>query len=226
MKHQLLSDGCLEALREDFPTSADERRIRARLVGAGLGVTLAVAPHAASAALKVGIWTGLATRFATLPLLTQVVLIAAGTATVATPAVVAYQYGHAPMVVTKGDAAAAVNTTASPVEVEHKSDDTPTVAELAAAPPNVTPSIPKARGGSLSAESATSARKVALESTLAEEAQLLDAALAAIRSGELPRARQLIDQHASRYPDGRLVAERERARRKLVDALATSANAH
>lgn len=220
MKHQLLSDGCLDALREDLPTGADERRIRARLVGAGLGVTLAVAPHAATAALKAGIWSGLATRFATLPLLTQMVLVAAGTASVSTPAVVAYQRARTPVVVSSRDATAAL-AEASPGVVEVDDSRAP---EMAAAPLEVAPSAPKGRGGLINLEPAASTRKVATESTLAEEAQLLDAALAAIRGGELIRARQLIEQHASRHPDGRLVAERERARRKLVDALAASAN--
>jgi hypothetical protein len=221
MKHQLLSDGCLDALREDLPTSADERRIRARLVGIGLGVTLAVAPQAASAALKVGIWSGLATRFATLPLLTQMVLVAGGTAVVATPAVVAYQQSRTSALVTSGDGVA-ILAGSSPVAVE--SDGSPAAAKAPEVPLDIA-FAPKIRADSLNAESAASARKVVAESKLAEEAQLLDAALAAIRSGELIRAGQLIERHESRYPDGRLTAERERARRKLIDALAVRANA-
>lgn len=223
MKHKLLSDGCLDALREDLPTSADECRIRARLVGAGLGVSLAVAPHAATAALKVGIWSGLATRLATLPLLTQMVLVAAGTATVATPAVIAYQGVRGPALVTSGDAA---TSPANPAPAAIHVDVSAVQAASAVSPLDTAAAITKVRGGLINPESAASTRKTPTESTLAEEAQLLDAALVAIRGGELSRASQLIEQHASRYPEGRLVAERERASRKLVDALAASARAH
>lgn len=50
---------------------------------------------------------------------------------------------------------------------------------------------------------------------LRDETQLIAGALEAIRAGDGPRARRLLDEHARRYPDGLLADERETARERL-----------
>ena len=56
------------------------------------------------------------------------------------------------------------------------------------------------------------------ESTLREETELMDRALSALRSGDTANARELLRAHATRFPNGALVRERERALVRLKDA--------
>lgn len=53
--------------------------------------------------------------------------------------------------------------------------------------------------------------------TLAEETRLLDAAFAELAAGNHARATQLLAEHESRYPQGLLSKERERAKSKLSE---------
>jgi hypothetical protein len=55
------------------------------------------------------------------------------------------------------------------------------------------------------------------KTTLAAETRLLDAAFAALAAGNRVRAAQLIAEHASRYPQGLLTKERERAKARLSE---------
>jgi hypothetical protein len=54
-------------------------------------------------------------------------------------------------------------------------------------------------------------------STLGEETALMDAALAALRAGDLATAARYLHAHEQRYPNGLLRRERDRARRTLLD---------
>lgn len=217
MNHQLLSDGCVEALREDLPTTADERRITTRLAAAGLAVSTALASQSASAAATSGLWSAIAVKFGSLPLLTQLVVVTAGTAALATPPVVFYESTRATRpAVTKPVTLAVPSSPSSssaqaptPIVAASVSPIAPTNRVSANAPANEQPAPP---------------RKSSSESSLSDEARLLDTALASIRSKDLRQAQQLIEQHALRYPKGQLAAERERARAKLTQALDASTN--
>jgi hypothetical protein len=61
----------------------------------------------------------------------------------------------------------------------------------------------------------TDANNRASVTTLREERALVDGALIAMSSGDRKRAAELLDAHASRFPNGLLRLERERARSKL-----------
>ena len=54
-------------------------------------------------------------------------------------------------------------------------------------------------------------------STLGEETALMDAALAALRAGDLPTAARYVHAHELRFPNGLLKRERERARRTVLE---------
>jgi hypothetical protein len=54
-------------------------------------------------------------------------------------------------------------------------------------------------------------------STLGEETALMDAALSALRAGELASAARYLQAHEQRFPNGLLRRERERARRTLLE---------
>jgi TolA-binding protein len=56
-------------------------------------------------------------------------------------------------------------------------------------------------------------------STLAEETRILDAAFAELASGNQARAAQLIREHETRFPNGLLERERQRAKARLNEIL-------
>lgn len=101
-------DSYFEALREDLPSSSDEARIRKRLAGAGVMVTLAAtgktaaagstalgsAAAGSTAATKLGLVSALSIRFASLPLLAQLGVVTAGTAVVVTGPVAVAMHAH------------------------------------------------------------------------------------------------------------------------------------
>lgn len=58
--------------------------------------------------------------------------------------------------------------------------------------------------------------------TLREETALVDQALAALRAGDLALARDRVQEHERRFPNGLLRRERERARAKLEETLRRS----
>lgn len=91
MTKQPQFDHYIEALRDDLPSLSDEMRIRHRMAGAGIAVAATVATKAAvgtTAIAKVGLLSTLMTHIANLPLLTQLGLVTAGTAALATGPVV------------------------------------------------------------------------------------------------------------------------------------------
>lgn len=56
---------------------------------------------------------------------------------------------------------------------------------------------------------------LASEDSLQAEARLIAGALEALRRGDLESSRRSLDEHARRFPEGRLAQERERARARL-----------
>ncbi|HET9959060.1 MAG TPA: hypothetical protein VFQ61_31430 [Polyangiaceae bacterium] len=120
----------------------------------------------------------------------------------ATHAVIAVSRSSVPVPTTRPDVTAPSSITAEPTQAI----GTATFAQVepAAAPsPVQAPKLTTASGS---------------ESSLREETALVDTALIALRDGDRSKARLLLETHARRFPHGLLARERERARRKLLQA--------
>jgi hypothetical protein len=220
-----------QALREDLPESADAARLRARLVSAGVLAGAVVAPGAAvGAAAGAG---GLSAKLVALPLALKVGASLALAGAVAVPVV--SRLSDTQQAETRGVLAARQVATArpaprvdDPVKLEAPSNGEPAAAEpepaatapepvvvtraAAPAPPvrEVTGTAPAARTLP-SVASFTEPAGPVDEGSLRQETALMERALAALRRGDVTSARQALAEHASRFPNGHLVRERERA---------------
>jgi hypothetical protein len=225
MTEELDLDPYLDLLRTDFPSAKDETRLRQKLVGAGIGVSATFVTKTVAAAtaslVKGGTAAKLSSWFVGLPLMAQLGIVTATTTVVATGPIWAVSHQLRPRSLPSVSNAPAA-TVASRID--------PALAAPNRAAPAPAPAVAAAsdqRSRSLvvgptqtTSRSEPSARLARTEEAreLAEEARLIDEALAAIRRGDLAQAEQRLDQHATRFEDARLAAERERARARLAEA--------
>jgi hypothetical protein len=222
-------DSYLDALRRDLPSAADEARIRRQLMGAGLAASLTLTAKAAAAGsatvAKFGLISSLSLRFANLPLLSQFGLVVATTTAIATGPVVATMRLHEAPSVAESAKVATRQANSDPGALNFPKSAGPAAAPVE--PATGTKPLITAQGytSTLVApkvvaplEAAAPAQELAAASALAEETRLIDAALFAIRDGELSLATQLLDEHQAHFPQARLARERQRARKKLDEA--------
>lgn len=218
-----------EALRADLPSQDAEARLRRRLLGAGLAVGNGIAATTAAAA-----GTGAVAKAATLSWGLKVGLAAA----VAIPSVgLLWEHSQHPSSAVTATAVAP-SATHRPVAVPEPAALQPVAIEPALTTPLVA-EAPRARvaarrdepSPSLAATALATApsqnefaapeavplREASAVSTLREETQLLDRAFAALGAGNQEAARRLVAEHESRYPQGLLVKERERAKIRLSE---------
>jgi len=229
------------ALRADLPTSAQQERVRRRLLAAGLAVGAEVATTSAAAtASQTSVAASAAAKFGALPWAAKIGLSFALTTTVlsaplwvrsatkptahamdtrpATPSAPAVAHrattgAVAPVVAepTLPESNAAPALEATPIAAGPRSTDS-----AASAPTQE----PKRDGtapavAAFAAESNGKPSSAQATSTLAEETRLLDRAFAALTAGDSETAAALIAEHERRFPDGLLRQERERARDRL-----------
>jgi hypothetical protein len=222
-----------QALREDFPESADTARLRARLVSGGVLAGAVVAPGAAvGAAASAG---GLSAKLVALPLALKLSASLAFAGAVAVPlvsrlseappktngALAARPLGTALQAPSRDDATERVArktepptaelvpavTTPEPIVVARATPPTPPVRAVATTPgARPLPSV----------ASFTAPAEPLDEGSLRQETALLERALAALRRGDAAGARQALAEHASRFPNGHLVRERERALERML----------
>jgi hypothetical protein len=219
------NDPFTEELRLDLPKAADETRVRARLISAGvLAGASVVVPGAATAAAAPSI--GLFSKLVALPLLAKV---GAGVAvaTLASVPVVAHlardtvstQQAHAtvtpvaPLPAPKPELVAAAPT---PLPAEEPSvTPTPplTPRTLVATRERVVeqPLPTRPSVGSFAPASAP-----VDEGTLRAETALMEHALAALQRGDVTTARRGLAAHAAQYPNGHLAPERQRALERML----------
>jgi hypothetical protein len=224
-------DAFEQALRSDLPSPDTEARLRRRLVGAGLAVgngiaaTTAAASSATTAAASA---TGVVAKLVGASWGVKLGLAAA----VAIPSVGLWLDRDEraavtiPSAVVPATAPSAASTPASqraevPVAVEAPAAiASARVSAPRAVKPSTTEAAPVARQA-LPSQVAFAAspdpHPAQAGSTLGEETRLLDRALSALGEGDQQRAAQLITEHESRYPQGLLVKERERAKTKLSE---------
>ncbi|HEX6271716.1 MAG TPA: hypothetical protein VFZ53_01685 [Polyangiaceae bacterium] len=227
-------DPFLDALRADFPSRGDERRLKQRLLAAGVGVTTGVvAPGAAAAGLAgVSSLPGVVLqKFGALSWVTKVGL-AGVAAAVAAPAVYvastptpqaveALSPNPHPRAAVRATSPRPVATVLAPERSEPSEDER--VAPLsparpAPAPPVVMPAarelveLPRRVAGASSASFPVDEDDgVRPPSSLAEETVLVERALYALRQGDRDGARRALAEHARRFPSGLLARERDRA---------------
>lgn len=232
-------DSLIDALRSDLPQGERAARLRARLAAAGIvagGVVAAPGTAAGTSAAaagakasvvskslftlggsKLGVAAAVVTAAVSVPVASYVVLDAREPShsipapATGAPAAQRDQASEAarpnePVVpqaapvepVTAAEPRARVNATSA----------SPRTAPVAATPSRDERSAPAA-APSVAAFPAIGERSS--QSTLREETELMDRALSALRAGETTRARELLGAHATRFPNGALVRERERA---------------
>jgi len=223
-------DPFTEALRLDLPSADDGRRVKARLVSAGLFAGAGVALPGAALATS----GGLLAKLGALPIAAKIGASAVVVGVVAVPVL-----GRSPRedendrartsnaqvaTVTRSKAAPAP----APTRPELRPDETlPSPANEPApepAPPTMR-SAPARPGvaAALPPETPTPSPGPAVgsfpvvvdapvdEGTLRAETALMERALAAIRRDDFATARSLLAAHAAQYPNGHLKRERERA---------------
>ncbi len=216
-------DPYLVALREDWPSRRDEARVRRRLIGAGLGVSVVFLPKtvaASSSLFKTGLLSSLASRFMSLSLVSQFsVVTAATTVAITVPVWFAEESSGAPSParhVQTGAAPTYIQRPAPPAAIQQAAPNSATALTL------VPTSIGMNTSGVVAKQTVTTASEAPKpargSSSLAEETRLLDAALSAIRAGELTRAARLLDEHEVRFEPAKLGRERQSARKKLEEA--------
>lgn len=217
----------LDALRNDLPTASDEARIRRHLTAIGLGVTVTAVTHASTAAVsslgKVSLLSSWSLRFADLPLLSQLGLVTAATAVLATgPAVVIMNGAPSKETSLATLSAPAPRTKTFDTTAPHpRSHLTPTeMASTASMKPRLSMEpLTETAPQSPSLRSRPSRAQLdEKNSTLAEETGLVDSALSAIRATRFDDAARLLRTHEERFPHGTLELERERAVQKLREA--------
>jgi hypothetical protein len=196
-----------------------------------------------AAATKLGLVPTLLAQVVRLPLLAQLGLISAGTAAVATGPVVVVNHWisksgpaqvaeprrapvHSPAVVPHNGSRVTLGQSAmdegAALPTLNPSPASPQPhADVATA--SVRPELSQPRGDvttttSMSGIQPSAKRGIAESSGLAEETRLIDAALSAIRNGDLTLAAQLLNEHTTRFPNAKLANERTRALQKLDTA--------
>jgi hypothetical protein len=238
-------DSVLEqALRHDLPSVDTEARLRRRLLAAGVAVGNGIATTTAAAsgaAVSNAAATGLVTKV--LGLSWGVKLGLAAAVTIPTLGLWLDDRGLAPQSSARHGAVRAAATAAKGAPLA-PSPALPALAAVAAEPdvgvaaaaeraparrdrPAVEPATVGVAEAPRLAEhpsqsnfaTAPAAPLAAVQapSTLADETRLLDAAFAELTAGNRARAAALIAEHESRYPQGLLKKERERAKTRLSE---------
>jgi hypothetical protein len=238
-------DALVDALRSDLPNDADERRVRTRLLGAGVAVTTAViAPTATAAGMATGSSAPVALlhKLGALSWLTKVGL-AGVTATAAVPLAIHWS--------NQQPSGASLATAPVTPQITHQALQQPkakprAASELLVLPTPVPAPAPKTEGERVLLEAAPAPEPQALPAhaapvsavgpgpvaafpveeskdaralgTLGEETELVERALYALKLGDREGARRALAEHGRRFPNGLLARERERA---LARALAT-----
>lgn len=233
-----------EALRADLPSKDAEARVRRRLLAAGVAVGNAVAATtaAASGAGATTVATagaGAIAKLATLSWGLKVGLAAAVTIPSAGLLWEHHQRGSAAPVAATTAATGGADATTEPAtapplpKIDLPASEPPATPEPATeasstraaarreepSPPLATPPAPLAPSRREFAPPGEAARdrEAPASTTLSEETKLLDRAFAALSAGDRDAARRLVAEHESRYPQGLLVKERERAKNKLSE---------
>jgi len=229
-----------EALRNDLPSRETETRLRRRLLAAGVAVgngvatTTAAAGSAATGSAATGVvakvaglsW-GIKLGFAAVVAIPTLGLLLDGQSgrSMATPPAVV-----APAPAAKPQAVSIATKPAAALDIADAKAEAVALEPERGAPKTVklgATEAPPAAGerafGSTHPSQAdfgaaeAPARSPQVASTLADETRLLDAAFAALTAGDRAHASQLIQEHESRYPQGLLQKERERARLRLSE---------
>jgi hypothetical protein len=238
-------DALIDALRSDLPSEDHERRVRARLVSAGVlagaGLTLPGVAAGASASAK----AGLLSKLALLSWGAKVGLASAVIAAAAVP--VMNRLGPEPKSEAPSAAESPVQTdnASSPREPLHGTPEgnrerltepsppstpakaPPRPSQRTAPRQELPPPAPPEPGAALPAggssvgslpaiEDPAAGSRQQRESTLHEEADIMARALSALRTGDRATALRLLDEHARRFPNGQLLRERERARERAL----------
>jgi hypothetical protein len=229
-------DSLVAALRADLPSSRDERRVRRRLLAAGIGLTTGVAAPSATAAglgggsslsaallQKLGAlsWTvkiGLAGVAATAALPAAVYLTSAkpGSSPVETPrgapheaAPTAPSHGQVPLPVARPSVPiepGAHDVTPRGDSAHVAPEPVPSSPEPSGAEDPASPGLPSSAAFPLDVSDAERA-----PSSLGEENALIERSLYALRQGDRDGARRALEEHARRFPNGLLARERDRA---------------
>ncbi len=252
-------DPFIEALRCDLPSDEQERRIRARLVGAGVvagaGLIMPGVAGAASATANAGLvpklalWSwgakvGLAGLIVAVgvPIASELAKTETSAAppTVVTATRVAQAQNNgdsrphraeqassaAPPITFRSTTPAAIPQAASPLELARRTRPQPEVSRRDAARPGTAPTADAPSVGGFPEIETSSAARGPQESSLREEAELIERALSALRSGERTAALRWLAEHSRRFPDGQLRRERDRARERassMIDGSGSSA---
>lgn len=244
MSHDLDESSLEEALRNDLPSTETERRLRLRLLAAGVAIGNGIATTTAAAGTAAA---GATTSATAAGVFGKVLGLSWGiklgvAAAVAIPAVGLLLEPAAPAPAAQPAAlvASPAAKPQAPQPVEAARDSAPAGSATAAAPLSPEPVLERSsasgtRGTSVEAVATAAPTPAAhpsrsdfaaleppprapqVGSTLADETRLLDAVFAAIGAGERARAARLIAEHEARYPSGLLKRERERAKTKLSD---------
>jgi hypothetical protein len=223
------TDPFIDALRADLPTERDEARVRARLLAAGvIASTGLAAPGVAAGGAAAG---GLLPKLLALPMFAKVGLAATVVGLSAVPVARYNARNEVKAPATQSTvrearpaAVAAVPTLAEPVNVappslepaaatkelpRERARSLPEFSGVSVAPVTPSEAVPVVERPSSGAFAAPPAELD--EGTLRAETALIEGALAAIRGGDPTRARDLLTRHATQFPNGLLVRERERA---------------
>lgn len=246
MSHDFEESVLEEALRSDLPSTDTERRLRLRLLAAGVAVGNGVATTTAAAGTAAGsVTTGAAATgmlgkalglswgiklgvAAAIAIPSVGLWLDRGEPVTNAPHVAVLAPGAAPGAEQAATPAAAVAAAAEPAVANSPPSPEPSperaaprsarpVAAEPAAPGATEPGAVHPSQSDFAALEQPPSRAPEVGSTLADETRLLDAAFAALGKGERARAAQLIAEHESRYPSGLLKKERERAKARLSD---------
>jgi hypothetical protein len=245
----------IDALRADLPEPKQAERMRARLFSAGIiagGVIATPGAAAGSSGLSAlsgaGAQAGVVAKAAAVFGGSKVLLAALVVAGSALPVTAYIGMGSPEIAETRAVATAPRTTAAAELPVATPPEralvlpDSTVVATrersfaLPPAPVVPTPRAPAKTANTPppQAEAAPTKASVATfapldqrpaESTLRAETELMDRALSALRSGNHASARSLLKQHATRFPNGTLSPERERALERLNHAELSDASA-
>jgi hypothetical protein len=217
-----------QALRLDLPSTADEARVRAKLVSAGvLAGASVVVPGAAAAATTGG---GFVAKLAALPLALKIGASVVAVSAAALPVVASVASStdtlpapRAAETARVAPAPAGADETAVSAAAP-RAEPAPAAPEVLASPVAAAPVRPR-ENASASADASPAAVAVLPavgafpaaeaapvdEGTLRAETALMERALAAIKQGDLVTARRELALHATKFPNGHLKPERERA---------------
>jgi hypothetical protein len=223
-------DALIDALRSDLPSASDERRVSRRLVAAGVVVATGVVMADTAAAAPVAsssLGLGLIQKLGALPWAAKMGLAGVAGA-VAVPATV-YLTSTSPPdplgpttarspVVERSPEKPLVEPPKAPALAKSLPDERSTDGERTApsiempsAPRRSVPAGAPKPPGALRALPVEPPASESAESSLLEETELVERALYALKLGDHEGARRALELHASRFPNGLLARERERA---------------